>query len=79
MKTGFLISITSLLFALYFIAKKLIIGTAITGWTSLIVSMFILGGLQISFIGIIGIYLGQIFYQTKKRPTFITKQIINYD
>ena len=78
-KIGFMISFTSILFALYFIAKKIIIGTAITGWTSLIVSMFILGGLQISFLGIIGIYLGQIFYQTKKRPTFITKQLINYD
>ena len=78
-QTGFLISFISVLFVIYFIAKKILIGTAISGWTSLIVSIFIIGGIQISLIGIIGIYIGQIFYQTKKRPSFIIKNKIMYD
>ena len=72
-KLGFLTSSLSLLTALYYISRKYLIGTAISGWTSLIVSIFFMGGIQISLIGIVGVYIGQIFYQTKKRPSYIIK------
>jgi putative glycosyltransferase len=45
-----------------------------SGWTSVIVSIWLLGGLTISFIGIIGIYLSKIFLETKQRPFTIIKQ-----
>ncbi|MBA94478.1 MAG: glycosyltransferase [Rickettsiales bacterium] len=70
---GFLISCIAAFFVLYFILRKMVVGTAISGWTSLIVSIFFMGGIQISLIGVLGIYLGQIFYQTKERPNFIIK------
>jgi len=48
---------------------------AIDGWTSIMVSIWILGGLIISFIGVIGIYLAKIFSETKQRPYVIVREI----
>jgi putative glycosyltransferase len=47
------------------------------GWTSVMASIWLLGGIIISFIGIIGIYLSKIFIETKKRPYTIVKKIYN--
>ena len=46
---------------------------AITGWTSLIASVLFIGGIQMILIGIVGIYLGKLFVQSKQRPTYIIK------
>ncbi|NKI67899.1 glycosyltransferase [Collimonas pratensis] len=46
-----------------------------SGWTSVMASIWLLGGLIISFIGVIGIYLSKIFSETKKRPYTIVRQI----
>lgn len=45
------------------------------GWTSVMVSIWLLGGLIISFIGVVGIYLSKIFSETKRRPYTIVRQI----
>jgi dolichol-phosphate mannosyltransferase len=47
---------------------------AITGWTSLIASVLFIGGIQMILIGIVGIYLGKLFVQSKQRPTYIIKE-----
>ena len=47
------------------------------GWTSVMASIWLMGGIIISFIGIIGIYLSKIFIETKKRPFTIVKKIYN--
>ena len=47
------------------------------GWTSLIVAMFFLGGIITSSIGLVGIYVGNIFTQVKCRPLYIVRQIVN--
>jgi putative glycosyltransferase len=46
-----------------------------SGWTSVMASIWVLGGLIISFIGVIGIYLSKIFSETKRRPYVIVRQI----
>ena len=46
-------------------------GAVILGWTSLIVSIWALGGLQLLAIGVIGEYIGKVYMETKKRPRFI--------
>lgn len=46
-----------------------------SGWTSVMASVWLLGGLIISFIGIVGIYLSKIFSETKRRPYTIIRQI----
>lgn len=74
---GFIISLLALLYGLYAAYIGLFTDKAITGWTSLAVSVLFIGGLQLMMIGILGIYLGQVFMQTKGRPSYIIKERSN--
>jgi len=76
-KLGFLISTFSILFALYILFRALFGSVSVVGWSSTIISIWLLGGLIIMFMGIIGIYIGKTFDQTKNRPVYIIKDIIN--
>ncbi len=69
----FLSSIIILIYALIRYFK----GAVILGWTSLIVSIWALGGLQLFAIGIIGEYIGKVYMETKKRPRFIVEEYLN--
>jgi len=76
---GFLFAFLSLLLSFIFIIQYLRVGFSVTGWTSLIVSLFFLSGLVFIFIGIMGIYLGRIYQQVKGRPLFILSETVNID
>lgn len=67
---GFLSFFTSLLFGSYFITLKFI-GETETGWTSLITSIWLIGGLQLIAIGLIGEYIGKVYKESKRRPKYI--------
>jgi putative glycosyltransferase len=73
--TGACISLLSVLYIAYLVAMWMIYSISVEGWTSLLVSVWFLGGLSISFIGIIGIYLSKIFLETKARPYTIVKDV----
>jgi dolichol-phosphate mannosyltransferase len=45
----------------------------VSGWASLIMTVVFFGGLQLIILGIIGIYIGKMFIQTKNRPNYIIK------
>ena len=49
------------------------------GFASLIISLWLLGGIIISLIGVVGIYLGKLFEKAKERPTFIVNNKRNFD
>lgn len=66
--TGSAISIASALYAAYLVYLTLFSSSPPSGWASLIVSVWLLGGLTIFFIGVIGIYLAKIFIEVKQRP-----------
>lgn len=68
---GFSISLLAFAYGSYIIYQALTRGTPIMGWSSLIVSMYFLGGIIISILGIIGVYLGKAFDETKRRPLYI--------
>lgn len=53
-----------------------ITGSSVAGWTSLICSIWFLGGLQMLCIGIVGVYVGKIYSETKQRPRFIIEQCL---
>lgn len=65
---GIFISLASGIYAAYLIYLRIISGTSPSGWASLIVSVWLLGGLIIFFLGVIGIYLAKIFIEVKQRP-----------
>jgi len=75
--TGALFAALSMLAALYLIAHKILNPTAIQmGYTSIILSIFFVGGLIIFFLGVIGIYISRIFNETKDRPLYLVKNVI---
>ena len=49
------------------------------GWASIVVSIWFLGGLTISFLGVIGIYLAKVFNETKGRPLYVVKAVHGRD
>lgn len=67
---GCLSFFVSLLFEGYFLTLK-VLGETQTGWTSLITSVWLIGGLQLIAIGIIGEYVGKIYKESKQRPKFM--------
>ena len=67
---GFTSFFVSLLFGGYFLTLKFT-GNTTTGWTSLITSIWLIGGLQLIAIGLIGEYIGKIYKESKRRPRYI--------
>jgi len=70
MLTGCAFFFTSLLFLCYFLILKFLGETEI-GWTSLITSIWLIGGLQLMAIGLIGEYIGKVYQESKRRPKYI--------
>jgi putative glycosyltransferase len=71
--TGIVISLLAAAYIGYLVAHWLFLANPPSGWTSVMASIWLLGGLVISFIGVIGIYLSKIFSETKRRPYTIIK------
>lgn len=67
---GFASFVLSALFALYFLSLKFL-GETELGWTSIILSIWLIGGLQLIAIGLVGEYVGKIYKEVKRRPKFI--------
>ena len=72
---GCIISLLSGVSGLYLILKKLIFGGVLVGWSSVMASIWFLGGVLIFCLGILGIYLSKIFIEVKQRPYTIIRQI----
>ena len=69
-KFGFTLSILSILYAIYLIIRYLTWGVPVAGWTSVMVSIFFIGGLLFANMGVLGLYIGKIFDETKQRPLY---------
>ena len=70
---GFVFSLLSLLYIPY-IMYSFYFGHIISGWASMIATIAFFGGLQLMILGIIGLYLGKLFMQSKQRPLYIVKE-----
>ena len=68
----------SLIYAVITIIRKLVNNIAVDGFTQLVILIIFLGGVQLFTIGIIGEYLAKNYIETKKRPIYIAKEIIDY-
>lgn len=75
---GFILLIVSILMLIYFLIRHFG-GHTVPGWTSLAVSVWAIGGLQLLAIGIVGEYIGKIYMETKARPKFIIEKYIHKD
>jgi dolichol-phosphate mannosyltransferase len=70
---GFAISMLAILYVPYALYGYYL-GHARSGWTSIIMTIAFFGGMQLMILGIIGLYLGKLFIQSKKRPVYIVKE-----
>ncbi len=73
---GFIILILSFLVLIYSIIMKLI-GNTVSGWTFIVCSIWLIGGIQTLCLGIIGEYIGKIYNETKQRPRYIIEKILD--
>ena len=74
---GFIIFLCSILALLYFFFVKLF-GYTVPGWTGTISSIWMIGGIQLLSLGVIGEYVGKIYKEVKKRPKFIVENFLNH-
>lgn len=72
---GALLCVGSMVAALALIIYKLV-GNVVAGWTSMMVLMLFLFGLNFAFLGVLGEYIGRIFLETKQRPKFMIDEIV---
>ncbi len=72
---GFVIFAISILMLLYSLIRHWT-GATVTGWTSTVVSIWAIGGLQLLAIGVIGEYIGKIYLETKERPKYIIEEYL---
>ncbi len=73
---GFLTSFISIIMMIYSVFRHFT-GHTVTGWSSLMTSIWFLGGLNLLAIGIVGEYIGKIYLETKSRPRYIIDEFIN--
>jgi glycosyltransferase involved in cell wall biosynthesis len=70
---GFLLFVVSLLAGVYAVVSKLS-GNTVSGWASLMVSVWFIGGIQLVSMGLIGEYIGKIYKEVKSRPLYIVEK-----
>ena len=71
---GFVITLISIIYIIYLVLKYILTDEIVPGWTSTMVSIYLMSGLLFLFLGIIGTYIGKIFDETKNRPLYIVDE-----
>ena len=76
---GLLSTVIGFILGIYAIYQKIYFPqTTAQGWTSLILTVLFIGGIQLVVLGIMGEYIGRIYTETKKRPLYVVRQKINF-
>lgn len=76
---GSLVAAVSFLYVLFIVSKTLILGVDVPGYASQMVAILFFGGLNLAAIGLLGEYLGRVFNETKNRPLYFTKNLVNVE
>ncbi len=75
-KLGFSISFFSMVYALYLTGRYFFLTIPVQGWTSVMVSLYFLAGLLLANMGVLGLYIGKVFDETKGRPLYVIRDIV---
>ena len=79
LNVGIVILVLSFLMILYSVIQK-VLGNTVDGWTFIVCSLWLLGGIQMLSLGIIGEYIGKIYSETKARPRYlVTDYLVSKD
>ena len=71
---GLLFCLISFIFIIVIIIRTLIYGNPVSGWPSMVCIILFLSGIQLLFLGIIGLYLSRVYTEVKRRPNYIVKE-----
>jgi glycosyltransferase involved in cell wall biosynthesis len=75
---GLVVSFISFVFGFYVIISKLAYGTSVQGWASVMLAVLLLGGVQLTMIGVLGEYLWRILDETRGRPLYVIDRSIGF-
>ncbi len=78
-KFGFLISFITIIIGIFYFVQYLSGKITVLGYTSLILSIWFLSGLIISVLGMVGLYIGRIFENVKRRPIYLVRDKIGFE
>ena len=70
---GLITAAAAFIYAIVVVYKTLVFGDPVRGYPPLMVVVLFLGGVQLTFLGVIGEYLGRMFNETKRRPLYLLK------
>jgi glycosyltransferase involved in cell wall biosynthesis len=71
---GFCVTLAAFGYGIYVVGMRLLTDRAIEGWTSIMVAVLGVGGVQMMMIGVLGEYLGKLFMESKNRPVYIVRE-----
>lgn len=74
---GLATSVLSFLVGAFYIYRKIFYDFPVSGWASIMVAVFFMGGVQLLMLGTFGEYLGKIYRQSQQRPLYIVKEVLN--
>ncbi len=72
---GGLIAFGSVLYALFILVRTLVYGVVLPGYASLLVAILFLGGVQLVGIGLLGEYVGRVYFEAKQRPIYVVRKV----
>jgi len=75
---GLTMALVAFFYALFLVIRYFIHGLPVEGWTSVMVSIWFVGGIISANLGILGLYIGKTFNETKKRPLYVVKDKIGF-
>ncbi len=76
---GTITAVAAVLYLIWVIIEKLFFGIDVPGYATIIVLILLLGSMQLFCIGIIGEYVGRTFEQSKDRPIYLAKEVLDYE
>lgn len=74
---GFAIAIAAFCFLVFSVFRRLFFQDVAAGWTSIISTIFLMGGMILAAIGVVGLYIGNIFTEVKNRPLYVIEHELN--
>ena len=71
---GAAVAASAFAYLAYAVVIKFFTEESVSGWASVIASVLLIGGIQLCLLGVVGIYLGKIFLQSKNRPNYLVRE-----
>jgi polyisoprenyl-phosphate glycosyltransferase len=76
---GGLLALSGFAYLLFVLYARFVTGNVVPGWTSLIILVTLVGGIQLVLMGIIGIYIGKIYEEAKQRPLYLIRRTLGFE